>query len=243
MGWKLNLGLGAGVVAASLIALVVFRNQIKGAFGQAGQTIGSGAGSFLGEIGSSFVTTLQSYLPGAGSPANIPSPGSPGAPTGHGTVLIPPPDIPPTPKTSTPPPTTAPAPKPPQAPSPPTTTPTPAPATPPPATGSKPKTTPAPGNTFGGLPGQYGVPIPGVNLIDKNAIHGSLNAYEYLLHEQGQQSSLQKPTQSFGNANIQSPSNDLFSQIQKALQGAGAFIPGLGQVSPIPRGAIIPEIA
>jgi hypothetical protein len=38
MGWKLNLGLAA----AALVAVVAFRNQIGGLFGQAGTALGSG---------------------------------------------------------------------------------------------------------------------------------------------------------------------------------------------------------
>lgn len=77
MGWKTNLAVGGGFVAALAFAIYFFRNQIQQGAINLGSTIGAAPANVLGSAASSFVSTLQSYLPGA-STSNMSPTTSPG---------------------------------------------------------------------------------------------------------------------------------------------------------------------
>ena len=257
---KSNLGktgtiIGLGIAGAGIIALLLYGKQIIAGAQQVGQTAGQITAAPIVGFGEGLASSFQTGLNelktffGQGS-GNAPGSTTSGSTPGTAAGSNPPPIV-----------TTSndqlaaelaalrkkiddmnnPNTNPPANPSQPPSSPPP----PPTATPTKPPASNAPTSGFGGAPGTYGTPIPGVQLSDPGA--NGQTAYQYLLNLQKQANvsahpNLTKPTSSYGNANINSPQVDIFTQIQNALKNGISALPGIGVIRPIAPGEIIPGL-
>jgi len=258
---KSNLGktgtiIGLGIAGAGIIALLLYGKQIIAGAQQVGQTAGQITAAPIVGFGEGLASSFQTGLNelktffGQGS-GNAPGSTTSGSTPGTAAGSNPPPIV-----------TTSndqlaaelaalqkkindmnnPNQNPPANPSQPPPTPPPAPT----ATPTRPPSPSAPTSGFGGAPGTYGTPIPGIDLGAGSTLQSGNNAYQYLLNLAKQSGAaahpdLQKPISPHGIVNV-NPSPDIFSQIQNALKNGISALPGIGVIRPIAPGEIIPGL-